>query len=67
MMPNRVILHTVELERVKAFMDEEHDNRICKSRTVIIETSGGSGIGTNAYAICGKCGKKQDVTCYENW
>ena len=64
---DRVILHTVELERVKAFMDEEHDNYICKSRIVIIETGGSSGIGTNVYAVCGECGEERDVTCYESW
>lgn len=34
---------------------------------LFLETSGGSGIGENLYAICDHCGLNVDLTDYDSW
>lgn len=58
----RIIIDSTELQDLMKFAsDHKHSN------VVILETSGGSGIGTNLYVICGKCLEERDITDYGSW
>jgi len=60
----RIILTSEEVIDLNTFA-LEHDHG--KFGAIIIEASGGSGIGTNITAICGICSKEKDITEYESW
>lgn len=57
-----IILDRIELKNMNDFAKEhEHSN------IFLLETSDESGIGTNIFITCDKCGMEGDLTNYEVW